>query len=116
MNGETINQGVDGVSGTIAGWLEDVARLLRCVQVVLENSQPAQGAPAEIGALINKLTPLVRECRSQIPSDQVVEVWVRTVAEGRYSAANGLDLPAAPRQSQRGQSQRGRKSREAVPI
>jgi len=78
-----MNQDVQGVSCTISGWLEDVRRLLQSVQFVLENSSPAKGAPPEVRAMFDTLAPMIRQCRSQIPTDRMVEVWVREVAASR---------------------------------
>ena len=115
MNSQMGDVGTGQVSAAVASWLNDVGQLLKCVQLVLDHAQPAAGAPAEVGALMPQLSPLIRECRSQIPSADMIDVWVRQVT-GRVGAPPENHDPAVAG-SEAGQPvSTGRAARELIAI
>jgi hypothetical protein len=80
MTGEAAGQQVGEVSTAVTEWLQDVSRLLQCVQIVVEHAQPLDDAPAEVRGLIPLLPPLIRQCRAQVPTDEMVQAWLRFLA------------------------------------
>lgn len=81
MTGELPDSGCAEISSTIADWLVDLGRLLQCVERVIENSRPMEDCPIEVKSLLPLLLPLIRQCRSQVPSEEMIEVWVRSVQQ-----------------------------------
>ena len=83
MTGEVVTQDVAEMSSVMSTWLHDVGRLLHWVERVVENSEPSDDAPAEVRALLPMMLPMIRECRAQVPSSEMIEAWLRSVAEHR---------------------------------
>lgn len=98
MIGEPGVGGAGQVSTAVSGWLVDVGKLLQCVQLVVENATPARDAPPEVGMLLPQLPAMIRQCRAQVPTGDMVAVWVRSLAaESRHAPphrdAHGGDPP-----------------------
>ena len=85
MPGDAAVQNVAEMSSVTSSWLHDVGRLLQCVERVIEHSQPAKDAPAEIGSLLPILLPMIRECRAQVPTSEMMEAWLRSFAGARIN-------------------------------
>ena len=94
------------VSVAVSGWLQDVGRLLQSVQVVVENATPTHDAPAAVGAMLLELPPLIRQCRAQVPTAEMVEAWVRSVSLPHNGHNGARDVPdlRPPNSSLRGQA------------
>ena len=71
------------VSGAVSDWVEQVGRFLGVVQAALEQSHPREDATAEVRALVGQLPALIRQCRAQVPTPDMIHTWVQTLAEGR---------------------------------
>lgn len=78
MPGET-SKDLGEITSTIVDWLADLGRLLQCIERVIDHSRPSEDCPIEVKTLMPLLLPLIRQCRSQVPSAQMIEVWVRSV-------------------------------------
>jgi hypothetical protein len=75
------------VSDAVAAWVEQVGRFLGVLQVALEQSDPRDDASAEVRALSGQLPALIRQCRAQVPTPEMIRTWVRSL--------NGQALEAA---------------------
>jgi len=98
MIGEPGVGGAGQVSTAVSEWLVDVGKLLQCVQLVVEHARPARDAPPEVGMLLPQLPAMIRQCRAQVPTDDMVAVWVRSLAAesiqgNRHRDANGGEPP-----------------------
>ena len=97
MNGDVLRVAseVVEVSGAVADWVEQVGRFLGVVQAALEQSRPREDATAEVRALVAQLPALIRQCRAQVPTPEMIQTWVQTLADDR---ANGgaRECGAAP--------------------
>jgi hypothetical protein len=93
MNGDVLRVAseVVEVSGAVADWVEQVGRFLGVVHVALEQSRPCEDATAEVQALVVQLPALIRQCRAQVPTPEMIRTWVQTLAENR----RGERLPDA---------------------
>ena len=91
------------VSGAVAAWVEQVGQFLGVVQATLEQSRPREDATAEVRAVAGQLPALIRQCRAQVPTPDMIHTWVQTLAEGRGrdgqrpAAAPGFGLPRQTR-------------------
>lgn len=86
MSGDFTLASTTEIATGVGDWLRDLARLLQCIERVVEQVEPSHDAPIEVKTLLPLLLPLIRQCRSQVPTDQMVEVWVRTIQErGQHS-------------------------------
>jgi hypothetical protein len=91
------------VSGAVAAWVEQVGQFLGVVQATLEQSRPREDATAEVRAVAGQLPALIRQCRAQVPTPDMIHTWVQTLAEGRGrdaqrpAAAPGFGLPRRTR-------------------
>jgi hypothetical protein len=72
---------VDKVSGAVADWVEQVGRFLGVLQVALEESHPRDDASAEVRAMATQLPALIRQCRAQVPTPEMIRTWVKTLSE-----------------------------------
>lgn len=72
---------VDKVSGAVTEWVDQVARFLGVLQVALEQSRPRDDASEEVRALAGQLPALVRQCRAQVPTPEMIRTWVRHLSE-----------------------------------
>jgi hypothetical protein len=77
------DESVDKVSGAVTEWVDQVARFLGVLQVAIEQSRPRDDATAEVQALVGQLPALVRQCRAQVPTPEMIRTWVRHVTEGQ---------------------------------
>ena len=67
------------VSDAVAAWVEQVGRFLSVIQVALEQSDPRDDASAEVRALSGQLPALIRQCRAQVPTPEMIRTWVRSL-------------------------------------
>ena len=81
----------DKVSDAVTEWVDQVARFLGLLQVALEQSRPREDASAEVRALAGQLPALVRQCRAQVPTPEMIRTWVKTLSEtaGEHAVAAG---------------------------
>lgn len=86
------------IADTVAQWLGDTSRLLQCVQQALEHAEAADGAPPEAAALLSSLPPLIRECRTQVPTPEMIQVWVKWAVDRKHTDAQATPGPRATRQ------------------
>jgi hypothetical protein len=91
--------GIAEVSGAVAQWVEQVGRFLGVLQVALEQSRPSDDASAEVRALSGQLPALIRQCRAQVPTPEMIRTWVKTLTDDKVPQGVGpSDLP--PRRTQ----------------
>ena len=99
MNGDVLRVAseVVEVSGAVADWVEQVGRFLGVVQAALEQSRPREDATAEVRALVVQLPALIRQCRAQVPTPEMIRTWVQTLADDRVNGGGGEcgPVPAA---------------------
>jgi hypothetical protein len=79
---------VEQVSDAVSAWVEQVGRFLGVLQVALEQSHPREDATAEVRALSGQLPALIRQCRAQVPTPEMIRTWVKSL--------NGHLEPAGP--------------------
>jgi hypothetical protein len=85
---------VGEVSLAVAAWVQQVGQFLGVVQAVLEQSQPHEDASAELRAVALQLPALIRQCRAQVPTPDMIHTWVQTLAAGpRPHAVGGHVTP-----------------------
>jgi hypothetical protein len=85
------------VSVAVSAWVEQVGRFLGVVQAALEQSSPTEDATAEVRAVVGQLPALIRQCRAQVPTPEMIQTWVQTLAETRAHHAQrpaGIAAPA----------------------
>lgn len=70
----------DKVSGAVTEWVDQVGRFLGVLQMALEESRPKDDASAEVRALSGQLPALIRQCRAQVPTPEMIRIWVKTVS------------------------------------
>jgi hypothetical protein len=87
VSGESSAAPVETVSNAVAEWVEQVGRFLGVLQLALEQSHPRDDATAEVRALSGQLPALIRQCRAQVPTPEMIRTWVKSV--------NGQSLEAA---------------------
>ena len=86
--------GIAEVSGAVAEWVEQVGRFLGVLQVALEQSRPSDDATAEMRALSGQLPALIRQCRAQVPTPEMIRTWVKTLTDDKLPLGVGeSDLP-----------------------
>ena len=73
--------GVAQVSGAVSEWVEQVGRFLAVLQAAVEQSRPKDDATAEVRALSGQLPALIRQCRAQVPTPEMIRTWVKSVSE-----------------------------------
>ena len=71
---------VDKVSGAVAEWVDQVGRFLSVLQVAIEQSRPKDDATAEVRALSVQLPAMIRECRAQVPTPEMIRIWVKSLS------------------------------------
>ena len=76
---------IDRVSGAVADWVDQMGRFLGVLQVALEQSRPSDDASAEVRALSGQLPALIRQCRAQVPTPEMIRTWVKTLSDGAES-------------------------------
>jgi hypothetical protein len=72
---------VDQVSGAVAEWVDNVGRFLGVLQVALEESRPRDDASPEVRALSGQLPALIRQCRAQVPTPEMIRIWVKSLSD-----------------------------------
>lgn len=82
---------VDQVSGAVAEWVDQVGCFLGVLQVALEESRPRDDASAEVRALAGQLPALIRQCRAQVPTPEMIRIWVRTLSEKSVEATLSVE-------------------------
>lgn len=80
---------VDQVSGAVSEWVDEVGRFLGVLQVAIEESSPRADASAEVRALAGQLPALIRQCRAQVPTPEMIRTWVRSVSGDGAGAIMG---------------------------
>jgi hypothetical protein len=83
MQGEAVTQDIAEMAAVTNTWLRDVGRLLQWAETVIEHSQPLGDAPADVKALVPLMLPMIRQCRAQVPTSEMMEAWLRSVADSR---------------------------------
>src|SRR3982751_5669309 len=81
MVGGTPGTGIAEVSGAVTEWVEQVSRFLGVLQVALEQSRPNEDASAEMRALSGQLPALIRQCRAQVPTPEMIRTWVKSLSD-----------------------------------
>ena len=81
------------VSGAVTDWVQQVGQFLGVVQAALEQSRPREDATAEVKALSLQLPALIRQCRAQVPTPEMIRTWVQTLANDRRG---GCDVDTVP--------------------
>jgi hypothetical protein len=74
---------IEEVSVAVSAWVEQVGRFLGVVQAALEQSRPSDDATAEVRAVAGQLPALIRQCRAQVPTPEMIHTWVQTLTESR---------------------------------
>jgi hypothetical protein len=72
---------VKQMSNVIRAWLRDLNPLLALVEDVLSQCHSQQEASSPLHESAQMLRPLIRQCRAQIPSEEMVLIWLRMLAE-----------------------------------
>jgi hypothetical protein len=80
---------IDQVSGAVAEWVDQVGRFLGVLQVALEESRPKDDASAEVRALSGQLPALIRQCRAQVPTPEMIRIWVKSLSDEPSSQPAG---------------------------
>jgi hypothetical protein len=75
------------VSVAVNTWVEQVGQFLGVLQVTLEETRPKEDASAEVRALVGQLPAIIRECRAQVPTPEMIRTWVHTLAAVRPDAS-----------------------------
>jgi hypothetical protein len=82
------------VSVAVSQWVEQVGRFLGVVQAALEQSRPREDATAEVRAVAGELPALLRQCRAQVPTPEMIRTWVQTLSATRGTIGEP-EVPAA---------------------
>ncbi len=80
---------VETVSDAVAEWVEQVGQFLGVLQAALEQSRPRDDATAEVRALSGQLPALIRQCRAQVPTPEMIRTWVKSLTGQSLEAAVG---------------------------
>ena len=75
------------VSVAVNTWVEQVGQFLAVLQAALEETRPKDDASAEVRALVRQLPAILRECRAQVPTPEMIRTWVRSVSESEQAGA-----------------------------
>jgi hypothetical protein len=78
------------VSVAVAEWVDEVGRFLGVLQTAIEESRPKEDASAEVRALVGQLPALIRQCRAQVPTPDMIRTWVKSLS--REEAAEQLHV------------------------
>jgi hypothetical protein len=92
-----IQQGaaVAEVSVAVNSWVAQVGQFLGVLQTAIEETRPREDASAEVRALVAQLPALIRECRAQVPTPDMIRTWVRSLCEYEIASPDGPRLGAA---------------------
>ena len=87
MTGEAVRGGgeVAQVSVAVTQWVEQVRLFLGVVQAALEQSRPREDATAEVRAVVGELPAMIRQCRAQVPTPEMIHTWVQSLTRGKSS-------------------------------
>jgi hypothetical protein len=77
------------VCGGVSGWLSDTSALLSALQDAVEQMVPRESAGNEARQLMAQLPILLRQCRSQVPTPDMVRTWVRVLTEPKNVPYHG---------------------------
>ena len=75
-----------GREAAVTDWVDQLGRFLGIVQAALEQSRPREDASAEMQALSAQLPALVRQCRAQVPTPEMIRTWVKTLSNENVAA------------------------------
>lgn len=82
---------VDKVAWAVTEWVDQMGRFLGVLQVAIEQSKPRDDASAEVRALSGQLPALIRQCRAQVPTPEMIRTWVKTVSDEPIESHVGAD-------------------------
>ena len=71
----------DQVAWAVAEWVDQVGRFLGVLQAAVEQSSPRDDATAEVRAVSGQLPAMIRQCRAQVPTPEMIRIWVKSVSE-----------------------------------
>lgn len=80
------------VSAAVATWVDDVGRFLGVLQTAIEQSRPREDASAEVRALAAQLPALIRQCRAQVPTPDMIRTWVKSLDDADAEAAEPVGV------------------------
>jgi len=83
------------VSVAVSQWVEQVGKFLGVVQATLEQSRPREDATAEVLAVAGQLPALIRQCRAQVPTPEMIQTWVQTLSDARETSQPASSTPPA---------------------
>lgn len=94
MTGDVLRDGseVAEVCVAVSEWVEQVGRFLGVVQAAIEQSHPRDDATAEVRAVVGQLPALIRQCRAQVPTPEMIQTWVQTLTDCRRVAEHRAGL------------------------
>lgn len=78
--GEVDHSQLDQVTGAVTEWVDQVGRFLGVLQVTLEECRPKEDASAEVRAMAGQLPALIRQCRAQVPTPEMIRAWVKSLS------------------------------------
>lgn len=81
MNKEEAEIAAQQVSKVLRAWLRDLKQVLQLVDNVLSQCHSMQDVPTELRGTVHLLRPMIRQCRAQVPTDEMVGTWLRVVVE-----------------------------------
>jgi hypothetical protein len=85
-------ESVECVSIAVAGWVDEVGRFLGVLQTALEESRPKDDASAEVRALVGQLPALIRQCRAQVPTPDMIRTWVKSLSVEEAAEAEPVEV------------------------
>ena len=85
-------QSIDNVSVAVAGWVDEVSRFLGLLQTAIEESRPKDDASAEVRALVSQLPALIRQCRAQVPTPEMIRTWVKSLSTDGAEAEREVEV------------------------
>src|SRR5688500_12945566 len=85
---------VDKVAGAVTDWVYQLCRFLGVVQAALEQPRPREDASAEVQPLSAQLPALVRQCRAQVPTPEMIRTWVKTLSNETAAAPEPVGAEA----------------------
>ena len=80
---------VETVSEAVSEWVGQVGRFLGVLQAALEQSRPKDDASAEVRALAGQLPAMIRQCRAQVPTPEMIRTWVKTLSDESVASPLG---------------------------
>jgi hypothetical protein len=83
------------VSGSVSAWLADTSAFLGMLQETLQHVRPTDDAGADVNRRLAQLPVLLRQCRSQIPTPEMIQTWVSLLAEREEPRMARMDTNSA---------------------